>query len=104
MNELRKNEYYCLYMCLHFSEIVNEYVKCVSNVHFEIKNLLNGVFSRNKQLKRKIKEKMGAEFNEVFPELSSERIYILMDLADKTSVLSENQLKELVESIKIEEK
>jgi hypothetical protein len=91
-----------LFKITHFTEIVNQYVSGLQKIkNVKILNLINSIYSRNKQYKRELKMCLGNEFEKVFPELNSERIYLYMDLHDKLIYLNETQLAEVIDSIQI---
>lgn len=93
-----------LFKLMHFIEIADQYNEQIKGVQdLTINNLLTSIKSRNKQFKREIRQRLGKEFNSVFPELTSERIFLYMDLHDKLIFLNENQIKEVVDSIQIEQ-
>jgi len=91
-----------LFKVTHFTEIVNEYVESLQKIeNLKIKNQLNAIYSRNKQYKKELKNCLGNQFESIFPELNSERIFLYMDLHDKLVYLDEKQLQEVIDSIEI---
>jgi hypothetical protein len=91
-----------LFKLTHFTEIVNEYVMSLQKFeNLKIKNQLNAIYSRNKQYKKELKNCLGNQFDSIFPELNSERIFLYMDLHDKLVYLDEKQLQEVIDSIEI---
>ena len=91
-----------LFKVTHFTEIVNEYVMSLQKFeNLKIKNQLNAIYSRNKQYKKELKNCLGNQFDSIFPELNSERIFLYMDLHDKLVYLDEKQLQEVIDSIEI---
>lgn len=93
-----------LFKMTHFIQIADEYNEQIKGVKdITINNLLTSMKSRNKQFKRELRQRLGKEFNNVFPELASERIYLYMDLLDKLVFLNEKQIKDVVDSIEIVE-
>jgi hypothetical protein len=91
-----------LFKVTHFTEIVNEYVKSLQKFeNLKIKNKLNAIYSRNKEYKKELKNCLGNQFESIFPELNSERIFLYMDLHDKLVYLNEKQLQEVIDSIEI---
>ncbi len=91
-----------LFKITHFTQIVNEYISGLQKIkNVKILNLINSIYSRNKQYKRELKMCLGDEFEKVFPELNSERIFLYMDLHDKLIYLNEEQLAEVIDSIQI---
>ncbi len=91
-----------LFKVTHFTEIVNEYVMSLQKFeNLKIKNQLNAIYSRNKQYKKELKNCLGNQFESIFPELNSERIFLYMDLHDKLVYLDEKQLQDVIDSIEI---
>jgi hypothetical protein len=91
-----------LFKLTHFTEIVNEYVESLQKFeNLKIKNQLNAIYNRNKQYKKELKNCLGNQFDIIFPELNSERIFLYMDLHDKLVYLDEKQLQEVIDSIEI---
>jgi hypothetical protein len=91
-----------LFKVTHFTEIVNEYVESLQKIeNLKIKNQLNAIYSRNKQYKKELKNCLGNQFDSIFPELNSERIFLYMDLHDKLVYLDEKQLQDVIDSIEI---
>lgn len=93
-----------LFKITHFTEIVNQYITGLQKIkNVKVLNLINSIYSRNKQYKRELKSLLGNEFDNVFPELNSERIFLYMDLHDKLIYLNDQQLQEVIDSIEIVE-
>ena len=103
MNQRQINQdAFRLFKVTHFTEIVNEYVESLQKIeNLKIKNQLNAIYSRNKQYKKELKNCLGNQFDSIFPELNSERIFLYMDLHDKLVYLDEKQLQEVIDSIEI---
>ena len=103
MNKVQINpDAFRLFKVTHFTEIVNEYVESLQKIeNLKIKNQLNAIYSRNKQYKKELKNCLGNQFDSIFPELNSERIFLYMDLHDKLVYLDEKQLQDVIDSIEI---
>jgi hypothetical protein len=94
-----------LFKLVHVNEMANVYIDSLLKIsNIRLSNLISSMKSRNKQFRRELREVLKGEFDNVFPELSTERIYLAMDFIDKTMFLSEEQIKEFVDSIQIVEK
>ncbi len=98
-------EAFNLYKMIHFLEIASEYSRSLknSNMNLRVKNVVDSIPLKQKQLKNELKKAIKCDISELFPDIVNDKPFLFMDLYDKCIMLSEEQMQNLVDSVEIVE-
>jgi hypothetical protein len=98
-------EAFNLYKMIHFLEIASEYSRSLKNssMNLRVKNVVDSIPLKQKQLKNELKKAIKCDISELFPDIVNDKPFLFMDLYDKCIMLSEEQMQNLVDSVEIVE-
>ena len=107
MNQIQKEQqdFYRIYKIVHYLEMVNMEIESTNrnNIDIIVYNALESVYKRNKRFIKELKQRI-PDFNEIFEDITNEKIFAMMTIIQKMTLLTEEQALEFEKSLEIEEK